>query len=224
MHLGTFYCNYPCEIKIWIGNYGCQKWHHHLKFNSSWLLGQLDQYVLFFLFGYVLATVFSTIFSGNHQRKHQRSVSLAFVMGMHQWPVDSPHKGPVTRKMFLFVMSSCNCTIGNTYKWNVNNNAANVMESKMSIKWRPYWPGSNVLRKKTCKQRFAISVDFSEICFYRSNWPVAITSSSDSSVVNIKHAIEAICLRLRDAPLPTASPSPNFTDLYSQLKRTSIDW
>ena len=30
------------------------------------------------------------------------SVSLAFVLGIHQWTVDSPHKGPVTRKMFSF--------------------------------------------------------------------------------------------------------------------------
>ena len=35
-------------------------------------------------------------------RKHQSSASLAFVRGIHRWPVNSPHKGPVTRKMFLF--------------------------------------------------------------------------------------------------------------------------
>ena len=43
-----------------------------------------------------------TICSGADQRKHQSSVSLAFVRGIHQWPVDSPHKGPVTRKLFPF--------------------------------------------------------------------------------------------------------------------------
>ena len=40
--------------------------------------------------------------SGADQRKHQSSASLAFVRGIHRWPVDSPHKGPVTRKMFSF--------------------------------------------------------------------------------------------------------------------------
>ena len=40
--------------------------------------------------------------SGTDQRKYQSSASLAFVRGIHWWPVDSPHKGPVTRKMFLF--------------------------------------------------------------------------------------------------------------------------
>ena len=33
---------------------------------------------------------------------YQSSVSLAFVRGIHRWPVTSPHKGPVTRKMFTF--------------------------------------------------------------------------------------------------------------------------
>ena len=33
-------------------------------------------------------------------RKHQSSASLAFVQGIHRWPVNSPHKWPVTRKMF----------------------------------------------------------------------------------------------------------------------------
>ena len=31
-----------------------------------------------------------------------RRRSLAFVRGIHRWPVNSPHKGPVTRKMFSF--------------------------------------------------------------------------------------------------------------------------
>ena len=35
-------------------------------------------------------------------KKHQSSASLAFVRGIHRWPVNSPHKGPVTWKMFPF--------------------------------------------------------------------------------------------------------------------------
>ena len=49
-----------------------------------------------------LTTVYSTIYSGADQRKHQSPASLAFVRGIHRWPVNSPHKGPVTRKMFPF--------------------------------------------------------------------------------------------------------------------------
>ena len=49
-----------------------------------------------------LTIVYSTVYSGADQRKHQSSVSLAFVRGVHRWPVNSPHKWPVTRKMFSF--------------------------------------------------------------------------------------------------------------------------
>ena len=35
-------------------------------------------------------------------KKHQSSASLAFVRGIHRGPVNSPHKWPVTRKMFPF--------------------------------------------------------------------------------------------------------------------------
>ena len=44
----------------------------------------------------------STVYSGADQRKHPSSASLSFVRGIHWWPVNSPHKGPVTRKMFPF--------------------------------------------------------------------------------------------------------------------------
>ena len=44
----------------------------------------------------------SIVCSGANQRKHQSSASLAFVRGIHRWPVDSLHKGPVTRIMFSF--------------------------------------------------------------------------------------------------------------------------
>ena len=49
-----------------------------------------------------LTIVYSTVYSDADQRKHQSSVSLAFVLGIHRGPVNSPHKWPVTRKMFPF--------------------------------------------------------------------------------------------------------------------------
>ena len=49
-----------------------------------------------------LTVVYSTVYSGADQRKHQSSASLAFVRGIHRGPVNSPHKWPVTRKMFPF--------------------------------------------------------------------------------------------------------------------------
>ena len=49
-----------------------------------------------------LAIVYSAVNSGPGQRKHQSSASLAYVLWIHQWPVNSPHKWQVTQKMFPF--------------------------------------------------------------------------------------------------------------------------
>ena len=49
-----------------------------------------------------LTIVYSIVYSDADQRKHQSSASLAFVQGIHRGPVNSPHKWPVTRKMFPF--------------------------------------------------------------------------------------------------------------------------
>ena len=49
-----------------------------------------------------LTIVYSTVYSDADQRKHQSSPSLAFVLGIHRGPVNSPHKWPVTRKIFPF--------------------------------------------------------------------------------------------------------------------------
>ena len=49
-----------------------------------------------------LTIVYSTVYSDADQRKHQSSASLGFVWGIHRGPVNSPHKWPVTRKMFPF--------------------------------------------------------------------------------------------------------------------------
>ena len=50
----------------------------------------------------IVSIVYSTVCSGADQSKHQSSASLAFVSGIHWWPVNSPRKGPVTWKMFPF--------------------------------------------------------------------------------------------------------------------------
>ena len=49
-----------------------------------------------------LTIVYSTVYSDADQRKHQSFASLVFVRGIHRGPVNSPHKWPVTRKMFPF--------------------------------------------------------------------------------------------------------------------------
>ena len=49
-----------------------------------------------------LTIVYSTVNSGANQSKHQSSASLAFVWGIHRWPVNSTHKWSVTRDMIPF--------------------------------------------------------------------------------------------------------------------------
>ena len=56
-----------------------------------------------------LTIVYSSVYLGADQRKHQSSASLAFVRGIHRRPVNSPHKGPVTRIFFHLMTSSYRC-------------------------------------------------------------------------------------------------------------------
>ena len=49
-----------------------------------------------------LTTVYLIVYSRADHRKHQSSTSLAFVRGIHRRLVNSPHKGPVTRKIVPF--------------------------------------------------------------------------------------------------------------------------
>ena len=74
---------------------------------TSWLLKSLTHYIDAIMSAMAsqitsLTVVYSTVYSDADQRKHQSSASLAFVWGIHRGPVNSPHKGPVTRKMFPF--------------------------------------------------------------------------------------------------------------------------
>ena len=55
--------------------------------------------------GLILNIMYDTLWrhkADADQRKHQSSASLAFVRWIHRGPVNSPHKWPVTRKMFPF--------------------------------------------------------------------------------------------------------------------------
>ena len=56
-----------------------------------------------------LTIAYSTVYSGVNQRTHQSSASRAFMRGIHRWPVNSPHKGPVTRKCFHWMTYHIGC-------------------------------------------------------------------------------------------------------------------
>ena len=72
-----------------------------------------------------LGIVYSTIYSGADQRKHQSSAWLAFVRRIHREPVNSPHKRPVTWKMFPFddvIMVSCPFSMAYSHHHSIMNN------------------------------------------------------------------------------------------------------
>ena len=70
---------------------------HHWPFALRWAkMGAMASQIT------SLTIVYSTVYSDADQRKEQSSASLAFVRGIHRGPVNSPHKWPVTRKMFPF--------------------------------------------------------------------------------------------------------------------------
>ena len=62
-----------------------------------------------------LTIVYSTAYSAADQRKHQSSESLAFVRGIHRWPVNSPHKGPIIWKCSHLMTSSTKTMITALY-------------------------------------------------------------------------------------------------------------
>ena len=77
---------------------------HGVSFVSSKILYHYNDVIMGVIASQItsLVIVYSTIYSDTDQRKHQSSASLAFVWGIHQGPVNSPHQWPVTQKMFPF--------------------------------------------------------------------------------------------------------------------------
>ena len=49
-----------------------------------------------------LMIIYSTVYSGTDEKNIKLRVTGLCVRGIHRWPVDSSHKGPVMRKMFPF--------------------------------------------------------------------------------------------------------------------------
>ena len=78
---------------IWLSDYAKWKTRPHY---TDVIMGSIASQIT------SLTIVYSTVYSDADKRKHQSSASLAFVRGIHRGPVNSPHKWPVTRKMFPF--------------------------------------------------------------------------------------------------------------------------
>ena len=97
--------NHEC-VYVQLVLYWCQlstNCNHYKQIPTRWLI-HYDDIIMSAIASQItsLAIVYSTVYSDVDQRKHQSSASLAFVWGIHRGPVNSPHKWPVTRKMFPF--------------------------------------------------------------------------------------------------------------------------
>ena len=91
-----------------------------------------------------LGIVYSTVYSDADERKHQSSASLAFVRRIHRGQVNSPHKRPVTRKMFPIddVIMECINHLGDVsgyiriHELNVWGQLTTLAQDKMSANFQ----------------------------------------------------------------------------------------
>ena len=83
--------NAPSTQRIWLVEHTYVLWHY-----NDVIMGAIASQIT------SPTIVYSAVYSDANQRKHQSSASLAFVQGIHRGPVNSPHKWPVTRKIFPF--------------------------------------------------------------------------------------------------------------------------
>ena len=100
-----------------------------------------------------ITVVYSTVYSGADQRIHKSSASLAFVWGIHRWSVNSPHKWPVTRKMFPFddvIMKRGRCWV--FWMYNISGSGQymwNIIKHNQALSIQPCHGHTIVLQCKT---------------------------------------------------------------------------
>ena len=89
----------------WYNSQNALPWPIHALLASVWILSwHYSDVIMSAIASQItgVSIICLTFSSGADQRKHQSSTSVAFVRRIHLWSVDSPHKSPVTQKMFLF--------------------------------------------------------------------------------------------------------------------------
>ena len=85
-----------------------------------------------------VSIIYSIVCSGADERKHQSSASLAFVWGIRRSPVNSPHKGPVTRKIFPF-HDFIMVTVNSFVPMASTNHSWNGSPCDIFFVWEPMW-------------------------------------------------------------------------------------
>ena len=142
----TLYISGHCHEKNQIS-------HHYDDVTMSGMASQITS----------LTIVYSAVYPGTDQRKHQSPAPMAFVWGIHRGPVNSPHKWPVTRKLFPFeddIMGTnfvvTGCTHPRLPLWQPLSTMLASWKLSGSICWfwwLPCIPNNIVLANKTSEMR-----------------------------------------------------------------------
>ena len=157
-----------------------------------------------------VSSVDSNFCSGTDQRKHQSSASLAFLWGIHRWPANSPHKGPVTRKMFTFddvIMSWFNGTRQRYQNTVIKNDRHQTTTINNKTFRKRQQLGPVEIRK--CKHWLSVAISNNDLLhcsvhhptnFQADCWnPPALPSPKSSTIHRLSRLIMNETLKLRIA-------------------------
>ena len=88
----------PLHLKVHLKEVISQWWRSRLSFRyyNDVIISAVASQIT------SLRIVYSTVIQAQMKENMTAPRSLAFVQGIHRWPVNSPHKRPVTRKRFPF--------------------------------------------------------------------------------------------------------------------------
>ena len=126
-----------------------------------------------------LTIVYSIVLSGPDQRKHQNSLDC--VREIHRWPVNSPQKGPVTRKTFPFhdiILKHMATWI----LWNKQEQCWQQQQRYMHILWKlhyitaehitsPHWPSTAYHRTAVPSRWQMIGIKSDSKATFGAIWP-----------------------------------------------------
>ena len=149
-----------------------------------------------------LTIVYSTVYSGADQRKHQSSASLAFVRGIHRWPVNSPQKGPVARKYFQLMTSSCSALIYRHRGMNPTGTEC-ITTRQNTMKWCGYFrtlctciPFRALLIWRSTLDKLPLDSMLSSIWAHFSTAIISLSvlKACDHFLLNIQWPIWAMCI------------------------------
>ena len=138
-----------------------------------------------------VSIVCSTVCSSADQTKHQSPASLAFVMGIHWWPVNSPHKGPVRRKMIPFVFPIHITAVHTVNGLRVAKRIPWLSEESSITSGRHFVRGSPSYFRSVCVsicRSLGSSSDFFHPKSDNILWPCVISGVVMCSVISVNHS------------------------------------